>query len=383
MENIRWQAMSEKRWVQIASSVKGAIQRGELASGARIATDTEMAHHFNVSRVTVQRALGELQREGWVVRRRKAGTVVADRSSLPTTKIALVFTTLSDRPQCDYLSGIEESLAGKYQLVPMNTYRTIQGEVKCLEKAMEECSGIILYPSCEPVNTPLLKQIASKAPLVIVDRAPEGLETDTVMTDNFGSMLTGLNHLYSLGHRRIGYLMSNKIHISSVRERHDAYVQFMKHQFGDVDLARWERQFPAPMTRDQFVGSVEEALVEMLSEPDPITAVACQEDALRVVLLEACVHLDIRVPEDLAILSFYDNETSFATLGAAVHRLVQRSVEMGHMAARRIEQRLTTTPQSAPPQVMRLMTDLYPAEAHQLSPSAMAFAAKRRGGIAR
>jgi GntR family transcriptional regulator of arabinose operon len=367
--------LQEKRWVSIASSIKGAIRRGELHAGARIASETEMATQWNVSPMTVHRALTELQREGWVVRRRKIGTVVADRSAMPATKVALIFTNHADLPQGAYAAGIEENLGEGLQLVPLSTHGSAVEEAKCLERAVAECSAIICYPTGAPENTALMKKAAAAKPLLLIDCMPEGIEADVVMTDNFGSMLMGLQHLRALGHARIAYFMEFPHLVSSVRERFAGYQQFMKQEIGVDDPERWVRRFSCSMSWEQYCGRVETVLAELLSEDQPITAIACQQDAVMAALLEACVQLGVSVPEDLAILSFNDMPPRMQPLAHSVHRLVQRPIEMGAMVAKRIQQRLNS-PQIAPQQ-MRLMTDLYPAVAHITSDTARQFRAAR------
>lgn len=358
--------MKEKRWAQIASTIKTSIRRGELAHGARIASETEMASRWNVSQVTVHRALSELQREGWVVRRPGAGTVVADPSSIPMAKIAVIAETISDPPQCDYIRGISEYLTGKFDLTPMNANRSSIIEAKCLEEAAAECSAVISVPMCDPHNTALYNRIAAIMPLIFIDCTQDGVDADAFMTDNFESMLMGLKHMYSLGHRRIAYLMENTLNFSAVRDRSAAYRHFMKETVGISAPERWERQFPGNvMTAEQYVGAVENALAEMMLSDEPITAVACQHDALLQVLIECCMHLGLRIPDDLGVLSF--NDAPRRVPNGGVHRLVQRSVEMGHMAALRVQQRLTTTPPGAPPQITKVITDLYPAVTYAFS----------------
>ena len=142
--------MQENRWTAIAGSIKGAIRRGELYAGARIASETELAAQWNVSPMTVHRALTELQREGWVVRRRKSGTVVADRSVHPTTKVALIIGNPSELPQGAYATGIEESLGEGLRLLPFSTDSSAVREARCLERAAAECGAIICCPTGAP-----------------------------------------------------------------------------------------------------------------------------------------------------------------------------------------------------------------------------------------
>ncbi|MEZ5798155.1 MAG: UTRA domain-containing protein [Paracoccaceae bacterium] len=48
-----------------------------LAPGHRLPNETDMALHYRVSRMTVNKALGQLTRDGYLDRRRKGGTFVA------------------------------------------------------------------------------------------------------------------------------------------------------------------------------------------------------------------------------------------------------------------------------------------------------------------
>jgi GntR family transcriptional regulator of arabinose operon len=362
--------LAEKRWMSIASSVRSAIRSGKLASGDRIATETELATQWNVSPVTVHRELSELRQEGWVVRRPRTGTIVAERLSLPTSKIALVFPNSSFSPQNSYLSGIEESLAENYQIIPMNSSGGGLEEANCLERAASECSAVICYPVGAVDNIPILNKISAAMPLVLVDRMPEGVEADTIMTDNFGSMMMGLNHLKQLGHQRIAYFMENQENISSVNQRRRAYVEFMDRECPG-HCQRWLGNLIGSQPHPQYLTNVETLLANLLMESDPITAVACQQDSVLEAVIESAIRLRLRLPDDLTLLSFYDSGAEIP-MKNTVHRLVQRSTEMGHMAARRVHQRLHS-PSSTPPQVTMLMTDLYSATTRVLSPAALKF----------
>jgi len=362
--------MQEKRWGSIASSIKSAIRRGDLFAGARIASEKELAAEWNVSPMTVHRALTELQREGWVVRRRRAGTVVADRSVQPVTKIGLIFTSPADLPQGAYATGIEESLGDGLALVPLSTDNQPAREALCLEHAAQECSAIICYPTGAPQNKALLKKIAATMPLLFIDCAVEGVNVDAVMTDNYGSIQLGLRHLASLGHTRIAYFMEPHL-VSSSKDRYAGYVDFMKHDLEVVDPDRWVRRFSSSTPTELYFERVETVVAELLSETERVTAIACQQDAVMAAVLEACSHLGVSVPSDLAVLSFNDFPARVQPFARTVHRLVQRPVELGHMVAQRTRLRLETPDLAI--QTMRLLTDFYPAVEYKPSAAAASY----------
>jgi GntR family transcriptional regulator len=61
---------------QLAAILRGRIEAGEYACGDRIPSEHELAARFAIGRPTVRQATDTLVRDGWLVRRRGAGTFV-------------------------------------------------------------------------------------------------------------------------------------------------------------------------------------------------------------------------------------------------------------------------------------------------------------------
>lgn len=75
---------------QIFLVLRDRIVAGELAHGAQLPTEHELAESFEVSRITAKRALDELAAEGLVSRRRGRGTHVIHRSRTKPVAAPLV-----------------------------------------------------------------------------------------------------------------------------------------------------------------------------------------------------------------------------------------------------------------------------------------------------
>lgn len=71
--------LGEAKAKQVYLVLRDRILSGATGFGARLPTENELAELHGVSRVTVRRALGELQRERLIVRRRSSGTRVIYR----------------------------------------------------------------------------------------------------------------------------------------------------------------------------------------------------------------------------------------------------------------------------------------------------------------
>jgi GntR family transcriptional regulator / MocR family aminotransferase len=72
-------ALGQPAYVRICDRIRTAITSGALAPNARLPSSRMLAKDFGVARNTVDWALGQLVADGYVVRRRGAGSFVANR----------------------------------------------------------------------------------------------------------------------------------------------------------------------------------------------------------------------------------------------------------------------------------------------------------------
>src|SRR5690625_7496960 len=68
---------SSSRWESVANELRNRIELGVLSPCARIDSQRDLCEEFEVSRITVRRALSELAREGLVHTWNGQGTCVA------------------------------------------------------------------------------------------------------------------------------------------------------------------------------------------------------------------------------------------------------------------------------------------------------------------
>ncbi|MDH4050336.1 MAG: histidine utilization repressor [Rubrivivax sp.] len=74
-------------YARVKTWLKNGLSRGRWPAGARMPSEAELVDHFGVSRMTVNRALKELQAEGLLERRQGAGTF-----AVPLTHVASTLT---------------------------------------------------------------------------------------------------------------------------------------------------------------------------------------------------------------------------------------------------------------------------------------------------
>lgn len=361
--------MGRIQWQTIADAIRGEIESGKLAPGDRVRSEAEIAEVYGVSRPTAHRALNELQRQGLLIRQRRWGTVVADRigeAKSPTGRVAFLvdrFDQTVNFPQTDLIRGIHDGLGEDFDLVISQSNSNWEIEAKQLRKLASSADGLIICPTSDRRNSPLLQRMFDDGlPIVVLDRFPEDLHVDTVATDNDGATLKAIRALEARGHRRIGFFSFHKPDFSSVAERHGAYVRALA-EVGVTDSEKFTRWFPPQLEANSnlFVQAVTDALYALTHRENPITALFCVEDSVAAAALQAAEGLGLSIPEHLELATFNDWPPMLLRTPWCTHRIVQRSFELGESAARALAERMQKGP--GPARTVRVAADFLVADA--------------------
>lgn len=352
--------MAATRWQQIVEAIRAEIDAGRRHPGERLPSESELAQQWGVSRMTAHRAMYELQRMGLVERKRRSGTIVTSAKSRRTGCVALLAHHSHDSLEMAYLRGIHAGLPEESRLIVCDTQGEPDKEAHYLRRMAREADGIILFPTCEPENTPLIARLLeSGTHIVCIDRYPEGVPVDAFVTDNYGSTLEALRYLITQGVSPIAHLSHPYLHVSSVRERYQAYLDALQ-QAGCARPERWVRWFPAVPARYQasLTQVVADALVALRHETPSLRAVFCLNDYHLMATLEACAKLKITVPDDMHILTFHDSLSLLPQTARSIHRLVQQPFELGKQAAERL--RFLLEGHVSAPIIVRLPAHFFP-----------------------
>ena len=202
---------------QLMEDVRSQIENSLLLPGDKLPTEREFMQKYNVSRITVSKALNELKAEGLITRFPNKGSFVARSASplaaaaqipleapsvllpasasaqLPAvpegstsdtafTEIACILPSISDQFSLSMVNGILSAF-------PMDSYicHLFQSFNPSLEnRLLQKCidtgiSGIVLFPQDQPFfSEQLLYLLLQKYPLVLIDRNLPRLDTSSV-----------------------------------------------------------------------------------------------------------------------------------------------------------------------------------------------------------
>jgi len=357
--------MSTVQWRAIYRHFVERIEANELEEGMLLPSEIDVAAHWGVSRQTANKALHALQQDGLVIRKRRWGTVVAGPAAKVTGRFALVVDLFAQDygfPQPDLIRGIQDGLGEEAQIVVTEARHEGERELRLIRKLADECDGILWWPVNDPRNTAAIQRMVDNGtPIVVLDRLPEGLGADAVMSDHEGSSLRALRELEARGHRKIGFLSFHRPQLSSVLERHRAYVTALA-EVGVTDYERFERWFHSDLEaeRNLFDQAVADAVLALVQK-EGISALFCVQDSLAVAAIDACGRLGISVPDQLEIATFNDWPSMLLRAPWSMHRIVQRHHELGYQAALRLRQRIQSP--LAPTVTVRVPADFFPADA--------------------
>ncbi len=337
--------MAEGLWERIMLHFKERIERGELRPGDRLPSDARLAAEWGVSRPTAHRALAELRRLGLVVRTKGSGTVVADRTTVRTGRVALIVDRMDPRynfPHTDLLRGIQDALGEETGLVVARSDDDPRREARLLDRFSLDADGILAYPVASPKNNEAFhRAIEGGTPVVALDRRPEGLRTDLVATDNLGATRRAMHLLLGEGHRRVAFFSFHKPHFSSVTQRHAAYRSALL-DAGCADPEPLVRWFPQALENEPhlLIQAVRDALIALTRPSEGVTAVFCVEDYIALATLEAAEGAGLRVPGDLRLAFFNDWPQLMFREPWRHHRVVQDVYGIGRRATEQLQRRM-------------------------------------------
>lgn len=86
-------------YVQVAGDLRSQIARGDLPSGAKLPSNSELREHYSVSNTVIRDAINELRREGLVVGQQGKGVFVQGKGGGASQPEGAQVEELADRVQ--------------------------------------------------------------------------------------------------------------------------------------------------------------------------------------------------------------------------------------------------------------------------------------------
>jgi len=214
--------------------------------------------------------------------------------------IGLVVGDITNPFFSDLFAAVEDAAAARGHLVLLcnSDERSEREEAHLRMLRTQRIDGLILAPTgaVSMNRASLLAQL--EVPIVLVDRAMDGLGYDSVVLDNRRAGFEATRHLIACGHRRIGLINGPEV-LRTAAERLAGYREALLAAGLAVDPALVRdagfRQQPA-----------ERALADLLALPDPPSAIFATNNLMTVGVVKALADRGLACPRDLSAIGIDD-----------------------------------------------------------------------------
>jgi LacI family transcriptional regulator len=275
-------------------------------------TIKDVARLSGVSPMTVSRVINQSQRVSPVTRSRVEQAIselgyVPSRlarglSRQKTGTIALIVPDVANPFFTLIVRGAEDvARRAGYRVLLCDTRFDLTLEAEVIEDMIaHRVEGIVIAPVSDASRSQLKRLAKFGVPFVLIDRSIPGIECDAVLGDSTGGARILVEHLISLGHRRIAMILEDES-VSTARDRLAGYAEALERAGIPPDPTLVVRA-----TADPHGGLV--GMEALLGRDDRPTAVFTVNNLVALGAIEAVRAAGLEVPDDVAFVCFDDIE---------------------------------------------------------------------------
>lgn len=330
------------RYVQAKLIIQQRIRSGKYRPGERIPGERDLAAELRVSQMTMNRALIELVKEGWLYREHGKGTFVPEGFCPPPPEmlqIGVVVHIPADRALEDfYLGSLFRGMQRAIANAPVSL-SIIEVPADEIEEKLGEAllDGLLVLDVLQQNVQKANRLFRSGLKMVVLGASWKGMEVPFVDSDNIGGTRAALEHLLSLGHRRIGGVFALP-NTCNTMDRLRTFRNTLQGQGIHVE--------DTLILMEEELVSLSEAgrdrLRQMLRSPSRPTAFFCGGYYLALDVMRIAREEGLQIPDDLSVVGF-DDPVSAALLSPPLTTVRQPLDEMGRLATLMLLQWLRNT----------------------------------------
>ena len=344
MPAIREQDIQTPKYQWVYAALRREIESGRWKRGERLPSEADLVKKFGASRITVGRAVRELQTAGLVERRAGSGTYVRAPHSAGALSFGLLLPDLGEteilEPICQGMLG--SPLAREHALVlgSLNGAGSSKEERAwqlCRQYIDRRLSGVFFAPlelteAKDEVNERIATALDdARIPVVLLDRTvlpyPRRGHHDLVGIDNRRAGYVITEHLLRLGSRRIAFVAVPNA-ASTVDAREAGYREALYAAEAPVERGLVHRLDPA-----------DAASVRALMDANRPDAIVCANDRTAAHLMHTLLRLNYSVPGDVRLVGIDDAEYA-SLLPVPLTTLRQPTRQIGDLALTTMLQRV-------------------------------------------
>lgn len=288
-----------------------SIESGALKAGDRLPSEAELGKMFEASRITVAKAVHDLQRLGLVTRRPGAGTHVLGEQKQSGRTFGLLIPELGlteiFEPICNGM--MQAQFAKPDALLWGNSSASVEDSAKAAEQMVEsfiekKVAGVFFAPlEMASENDSANRRIArmldrAEIPFVLLDRCympyPERSAHDLVGVDNRRAGFIAAAHLLGHGAKRLVFVGEERA-ANTVDARITGFHEALR---AHAVRLEWE-----PVWRGS---AVDEAFVRRMMDAARPEGIVCANDLTAARLMQVLIGMGVRIPHEVRIVGMDD-----------------------------------------------------------------------------
>jgi DNA-binding LacI/PurR family transcriptional regulator len=280
------------------------IKDGRFTEGGRIPSERDLAERYGISRASVRETITELINSGILFRTVGKGTYVAAVSARAqaTAQTRNVGFLISEDIFHFVQTGYNRILRGVEEACRVNgdrlVFHSVGDSARLPIDGSLKLSGCIVVGGLRRNAIDRLKEAG--IPLVLVDLLlrDEGADVTSVNIDYASGTRMAVEHLFQLGHRRIGFIgLSNS-------EKYSAYWQSLE-AFGLPYHPRHVEFLPAMDLEPAMLAGFH-AMQKVIARSQLPTALLVTNDYVARGVMEALMVAGVEVPEQISVVGYDD-----------------------------------------------------------------------------
>jgi GntR family transcriptional regulator, arabinose operon transcriptional repressor len=299
------------KYEQICRALEGEIRSGRWRQGDRVPSEAQLVRQFGASRITVGRAVRDLQRAGLVERRPGSGTYVRTAPEASALSFGLLIPDLGEtdifEPICKGMMA--SPLAREHALLwgslsGTGTSKEDRAWELCRQYIDRRVSGVFfapleLTPAKDEVNERIARALdEARIPVILLDRTvvpyPGRGHHDIVGIDNRRAGYVVTEHLLRLGSRRIAFVGVRNA-AATVDAREAGYREALYAWGVPVERALSHRLDPT-----------DAASVRALMDSHRPEAIVCANDWTAARIMRTLLELGHALPRDARLVGIDD-----------------------------------------------------------------------------
>jgi len=294
---------------KIINTLQNRIQDKIYIHEEKLPSEAMLMKEFQTSRITVTRALKELEHKGIIYREKGKGSFVSpqNKRSGESKIISLILPHKED-----FFSGGQQYIREVYKSCQENGYlcsvhyseQSSRKEKQILlEIEAHNVAGAIIYPISNRNIDSLSRLNIEGFPLVLLDRRLRELNLPVVTSDNFQGAYEAVEYLTDMGHNRIGFIGAMDSEV--VSQRYQGYCRALTKCKIPLDPKLTVTRFSLQNEEEQAIlteSNANEILSGLISEG--VTAIFCVNDLVAYRIYKAAENKGLSIPKNLSLVGF-------------------------------------------------------------------------------